>query len=66
MLATRCGDRCAPTGADGVTAPAVGVALAGSNTMAAAIAPSVPAGTCPTTAATASTAAALSQGRSCG
>jgi hypothetical protein len=55
MLAARCRDRCAATGADGVTAPAIGLALPGSNTIAAAvaaaIAPSVPAGSCPTTAA---------------
>jgi hypothetical protein len=69
MLAARGRDRCAATGADGVTAPAIGVALPGSNTMAAAIATavtaaiahSVPAGSCPTTAssaaATSSTAA---------
>jgi hypothetical protein len=57
MLAARCRDRCAATGADGVTAPAIGVALSGSNTMAAAvtaaIAPSV-AGSGPTTAPSAS------------
>ena len=61
MLAARRRDRCAATGADGVTAPTIGVALSGSNTMAAAvtaaIAPSVPAGSGPTTASSASSAA---------
>ena len=85
MVATRCRDRCSTTGADCVTAAAttvasIGVILAGSNavTMAAAltaaIASSVPAGSCPassaatssTTAATSSTTAALSQRRTYG
>ena len=85
MVATRCRDRCSTTGADGVTAAAttvasIGIILAGSNavTMAAAltaaIASSVPAGSCPassaatssTTAATSSTATALSQRRTYG
>jgi hypothetical protein len=80
MLATRCRDRCPATGADGVTAAAtvatIGVILAGSNTvtmaaaLTAAIASSVPPGSCPassaattSTATTTSTAAALSQRR---
>jgi len=88
MVATRCRDRCSATGADGVTAAAaatvaaIGVILAGSNTvtmaaaLTAAIASSVPAGSCPassaatssTTAATSTTAtaAALSQRRTYG
>src|SRR5215470_1902364 len=78
MVATRCRDRCSTTGADGVTAAAttvasIGVILAGSNavTMAAAIASSVPAGSCPassaaTSSTTAATAAALSQRRTYG
>jgi len=85
-VATRCRDRCSATGADGVTAAAtvaaIGVILAGSNTvtmaaaLTAAIASSVPAGSGPassaatssTTAATSSTAtaAALSQRRTYG
>jgi len=83
-VATRCRDRGSATGADGVTAAAatVGVILAGSNTvtmaaaLTAAIASSVPAGSCPassaatssTTAATSTTAtaAALSQRRTYG
>jgi len=66
MPASRCRDRCAATCADGVTAPAIGVALAGSNTMAAAvaasIAPSVPAGSCPASAGTTPSTAAPALG----
>lgn len=84
LVATRCRDRGSATGADGVTAAvtvaAIGVILAGSNTvtmaaaLTAAIASSVPAGSCPTssaatsstTTATSSTATALSQRRTYG
>jgi hypothetical protein len=63
MLAARCCDRCPATGADGVAAPAIGVAvvLASSNTatraaaVTAAIAPSIPAGSGPTAATSATT-----------
>ena len=67
MLATRSRDRCPATGADGVTLPAtvaaIGVILAGSDTvtMAAAVAAattsSVPAGSCPASSAATSSSA---------
>ena len=66
MLAARCCDRCPPTGADGVAAPAIGVALASSNTVtlatavAAAIAPSIPAGSGPSAASSTTSAATTS------
>jgi len=68
MLATRSRDRCPATGADGVTVPAtvaaIGVILAGSNTVTmaaavtAAITSSVPAGSCPASSAATSSSSA--------
>ena len=72
MLATRCRNRCPATGADGVTAAdtvaAIGVILAGSNTVTmaaavtaavtAAITSSVPAGSCPASSSSATSSAA--------
>jgi hypothetical protein len=70
MLATRSRDRCPATGADGVTAAAtvaaIGVILAGSNTVTmaaavtAAITSSVPAGSCPASSAATSSSATTS------